>query len=164
MDAMNENFASSAHNTMQQPLASSDHLHTVDIVHIADISSASSVSGSSDPDEPCSRKARKLAMKFLQRQQPCQKAQNLQDFYRPISNATYMSTVDAQLQRDDMDLRNVVAATAAKNLLDVGDNSPIDSSDSDISGSSPERRRNGYVIDDFVVDSSDSESDLDDDE
>ena len=72
--------------------------------------------------------------------------------------------MDAQLQRDDMDLRNVVAATASKDLLDVGDNSPSDSSDSEISGISPERRRNGYVIDDFVVDSSDPESDLDDDE
>ena len=72
--------------------------------------------------------------------------------------------MDAQLQRDDMDLRNVVAATASKDLLDVGDNSTSDSSDSKLSSCSPEKRRNGYVIDDFVVDSSDPESDLDDDE
>ena len=161
---MNEDVASTAQHAIQPPLAPSEPVKTVEIVHVSDISSVSSESGSSDPDEPCSRKARKLAMKILQRRQLCQKAQNLQDFYRPISNATYMRTVDAQLVRDDMDLRNVVAATASKDLLDIGNISPSDSSDSEISGSLTDKRRNGYVIDDFVVDSSEPESDLDDDE
>ena len=161
--AMNEDVASAAQHAIQPPLAPSEPVKTVDIVHISDISSVSSESGSSDPDEPCSRKARKLALKFLQRRQICQKPQNLQDFYLPVTKATYVSTVDALLQRDVMDLRNVIAAAVPKNLLDSGDNSTSDSSDSQISSSTPEKRRNGYVIDDFVVDSS-ADSDDDDDE
>jgi hypothetical protein len=157
--AMIEDDASTAQHAIQPPLAPTEPVKTVDIVHISDISSVSSESGSSDPDEPCSRKARKLALKFLQRRQICQKPQNLQDFYRPVTKATYVSTVDALLQRDVMDLRNVIAAAVPKDLLGSGDNSTSDSSDSQISSSTPEKRRNGYVIDDFVVDSSEDSDD-----
>ena len=62
-----------------------------------------------------------------------------------------MSQVATAAQTDIMDLRNVKPLPAADE---------VSSSDDEVEDSvaSPKRRRHGYEIDDFVVDSSESES------
>ena len=72
-------------------------------------------------------------------------------YYRPISCAEYRSQVATAAQTDIMDLRNVKPLPAADEVASASD-------DQEVTVASPKRRRHGYEIDDFVVDSSESES------
>ena len=71
----------------------------------------------------------------------------MSQYFKPISCAEYMSQVATAAQTDIMDLRNVKPLPAADE---------VSSSDDEVEDSvaSPKRRRHGYEIDDFVVDSS----------
>ena len=72
-------------------------------------------------------------------------------YYRQISCAEYRSQVATAAQSDIMDLRNVRPLPAADEVTSASD-------DPEVTVASPKRRRHGYEIDDFVVDSSESES------
>ena len=61
--------------------------------------------------------------------------------------------MDLAAQSDPLDLRTVVALAAADIVTSEDDVAYVTSSSSD----SPKRRRNGYVIDGFVVESADSD-------
>ena len=116
---------------------------------------SSSDSDSSDPDDPVSRAARRAAVRLATMttaQRSSQHPSTIADFFRPISSAEYMSQVAAATQVDIMDLRSVVPAPAADIV------SAADDVEHDLV-SLPKRRRHGYDIDDFVVDTSESESD-----
>ena len=132
------------------------------IIHDSDCS-VTSESGSSDPDEPISRKARKLAIQRAIRTQPTQPKRTIGDFYLPLSTAAYRSNVEAQTKPDIMDLRSVVAIEASEHLGDDHIAAKSETDDSSSSCSSPAVRKNGYVIDDFVVASSECDSDDDND-
>jgi hypothetical protein len=120
------------------------------------VGSCSSNEDSSDPDDPISRGARRAAVCAAQlsiEHRPLQQSSTIADFFRPISSAAYWRQLDIAAQPDIMDLRSVVAVPAA-DIVTEGDN---DEYDSDSSKNSPKRRRHGYEIDDFVVDSSQSD-------
>jgi hypothetical protein len=68
-----------------------------------------------------------------------------------MSCAEYRSQVATAAQTDIMDLRNVKPIPAADEVSSASD-------DPEVTVASPKRRRHGYEIDDFVVDSSESES------
>jgi len=75
----------------------------------------------------------------------------MSQYFKPISCAEYMSQVAIAAQTDIMDLRNVKPLPAADEV-----SSEYDEVEDTVA--SPKRRRHGYEIDDFVVDSSESES------
>jgi len=125
--------------------------------------SYSSDSGSSDPDDPVSRAARRAAVRAARRaavrvgtkitaQRSSQHPRTIADFFRPISSAEYRNQVAAETQVDIMDLRSVVPLPAT-DIVDAADDVEYDLV------SLPKRQRHGYEIDDFVVATSESESD-----
>jgi hypothetical protein len=75
------------------------------------------------------------------------------NYFKPISYAAYWDQVDLAAQSDPLDLRTVVALPAA-DIVTSSDDAAYVSASSSIS---PKRRRNGYEIDGFVVDSADSD-------
>lgn len=125
------------------------------------IEDVSSDSGSNDPNDPISRKARKLAVRSA-----CNRQAGIQSFFQSVSNSHHISLMDAQMQTDIMDLRSVKTLTAPNMLITDHDEPEQRSDDSESSSSSPKQRKNGYVVDGFVVNSSESECDdqQDDDE
>ena len=110
-----------------------------------------SSSDSSDPDDPVSRAARSAAVQIgmlhSSQHQCC-----MQHYFKPISCAEYRSQIATAAETDIMDLRNVKALPAADEV------SSSDNCDEDLVAS-PKRRRHGYELNDFVVGSSESESD-----
>jgi hypothetical protein len=110
-----------------------------------------SSSDSSDPDDPVSRAARSAAVQIgmlhSSQIQCC-----MQHYFKPISCAEYRSQIATAAETDIMDLRNVKALPAADEV------SSSDNCDEDLVAS-PKRRRHGYELNDFVVGSSESESD-----
>jgi hypothetical protein len=112
---------------------------------------SSSNSGSSDPDDPVSRAARRAAVRLAATSTAQRQPSAITDFFRPISSSEYSSQVAAATQVDIMDLRSVVPAPAA-DIVTAADDGAYDLV------SPPKRLRHGYVIDDFVVDTSASES------
>jgi hypothetical protein len=132
-------------------------------------SSVSSDSGSSDSADPVSRKARKFVRRKIARSTaggaivsgPPKK--NIRDFFPVVSAQEYLQDLDDRLAVDILDLRNVgvVPASALLRLpvargdaavacFDVESESPSSSSESE---SEPIKRKNGYALDGFVVDS-----------
>jgi hypothetical protein len=78
----------------------------------------------------------------------------MSQYFKPISCAEYTSQVATAAQTDIMDLRNVKPLPAADEVSSADDvNDEVEDT-----VASPKRRRHGYEIDDFVVDSSESES------
>lgn len=75
----------------------------------------------------------------------------MSQYFQPISCAEYMSQVATAAETDIMDLRNVKPLPAADEVSSADD-------EVEDTVASPKRRRHGYEIDDFVVDSSESES------
>ena len=114
-------------------------------------SDSDSSSDSSDPDDPVSRAARSAAVQIgmlhSSQHQCC-----MQHYFKPISCAEYRSQIATAAETDIMDLRNVKALPAADEV------SSSDNCDEDLVAS-PKRRRHGYELNDFVVGSSESESD-----
>lgn len=76
---------------------------------------------------------------------------SMSQYFQPISCAEYMSQVASAAQTDIMDLRHVKPLPAADEVTSADD--AVEDT-----VASPKRRRHGYEIDDFVVDSSESES------
>jgi hypothetical protein len=74
-------------------------------------------------------------------------------YFKPISAAEYRSQVAAATQVDIMDLRSVVPVSAADVVAAADVIYDL------VAAATPKRRSYGYEIDDFVVDSSASESD-----
>jgi hypothetical protein len=132
------------------------------IIHISD-NSVSSDSGSSDADEPISRKARKLAIKMAKNNQTSQPKSNLRDFFVHISSAEHRNNVNAQMAPDVMNLWSVVPIEPSRDLGNINSETQSSTDTSSSSCSTPVARKNGYILDDFVVASSDSDNDDDDD-
>jgi len=98
-----------------------------------------------------------------QKTQPLQPKSNIRDYYIPISSAMYRNNVDVLTMPDIMNLWYVEAISASKNLHDTPDEDQSATEDSS-SCSSQVKRKNGYVLDDFVIASSECDSDNDDDD
>lgn len=138
------------------PIATSDLFHD-DGCSAVDVSSDS---GSSDEDDPVSRKARKLAVRIAQHRQAPFSAKTLKDYFGPISCEEYICNLDNLTQTCIMDLRFVVPVTNAHNLDpaiggSLSASTSGSSSSSEGGSSSPKKLKNGYVIDDFIVDTDD---------
>jgi hypothetical protein len=88
----------------------------------------------------------------------------IRDYFAPISSAVYRHNVDAAMMPDIMNLWSVQAIAASKVLDDTPNEAQSATDDSSSSCSSHVERRNGYVLDDFVVASSECDSDHDDDD
>ena len=129
------------------------------IIHDSD-SSVSSDSGSSDSNEPISRKARKLAIQKAKKTQAAQPKGDITKFFAPISRAVHMNNMNAQMAPDIMNLWSVVPVESSRDL--VKSEAPSTTEASSSSCSSPAEIRNGYILDDFVVASSDSDNEDDD--
>ena len=95
---------------------------------------------------------------------PSQLKTNIRDYYIPISSAVYRNNVDAEMMPDIMNLWSVQAIATSQNLDDTPHEAQSSSDDSSSCCSSHVERRNGYVLDDFVVASSECDSDHDDDD
>ncbi len=111
---------------------------------------------SSDPDDPVSRGARRAAIRAAEQSyalRPFPKCSTIADFFKPISCVEYLRQVDIAAQPDPLDLRSVVPASAADIVSAVED----DESGSSFSPS-PKRRRYGYELDGFIVNSSESDA------
>jgi hypothetical protein len=138
------------------PTATSDPVHD-DGCSAIDVSSDS---GSSDEDDPVSRKARKLAVCNAQHRQAQFSAKTLKDYFGPISCDEYICNLDHLTKTCIMDLRFVVPVTNAHNLESaiggsLSASTSGSSSSSESGSSSPQKLKNGYVIDDFIVDTDD---------
>ena len=133
------------------------------IVHVSD-NSVSSDSGSSDSDEPCSRKARKLAIRKAKNNQSSQPGINIRDYFVTISSAVHRNNVNEQMAPDIMNLWSVVPIEPSTDLDNVSSEAQSSTDASSSSCSTPAERRNGYILDDFVVASSECDSDHDDDD
>jgi hypothetical protein len=133
------------------------------IIQVSD-SSVSSDSGSSDTDEPISRKARKLAIRMATKTQTTQPKSNIRGYFDTISSAEHRNNVNAQMAPDIMNLWSVVPSGTSRDLGNISSEAEnsTDASSSSCSSSSPVERRNGYILDNFVVASSDSDNDDDD--
>jgi hypothetical protein len=124
------------------------------IVIVGSCSSDSSNDESSDPDDPISRAARRAAVRAAQMSVAHRPSHSstIADYFRPMSSAAYLRQVAIAAQPDCLDLRSVVAVPAAVFVASEGDDDEVVSSVT--SSNSPGRkRRYGYVIDGFVVDS-----------
>ena len=96
--------------------------------------------------------------------QPSEPKSNIRDYYTSISSAVYRNNVDAATMPDIMNLWTVEAICASKDLVVTSNEAQSASDDSSSSCSSQLERKNGYVLDDFVVASSECDSDNDDDD
>jgi hypothetical protein len=121
-----------------------------------------SCSDSSDPDDPVSRGARRAAIRAAQ--QSAAHRTTISDYFKAVSSVAYWQAVDIAAQPDPLDLRSVVPVSVS-DIVTIEDNDKY-SSDSSSSGvaASPgnaQKRKYGYAIDGFVVNSSDSDGDAD---
>ena len=87
-------------------------------------------------------------------------AKTLKDYFGPISCEEYICNVDNVTKSCIMDLRFVVPVTNAHNLDpaiggSLSASTSGSSSSSESGSSSPQQLKNGYVIDDFIVDTDD---------
>jgi hypothetical protein len=87
-------------------------------------------------------------------------AKTLKDYFGPISCEEYFCNVDKFTQSCIMDLRFVVPVTIAHNLIpaiggSLSAGTSASSSSSESGSNSPQKLKNGYVIDDFIVDTDD---------
>jgi hypothetical protein len=87
-------------------------------------------------------------------------AKTLKDYFGPISCEEYICNVDKFTQSCIMDLRFVVPVTIAHNLIpaiggSLSAGTSASSSSSESGSNSPQKLKNGYVIDDFIVDTDD---------
>jgi hypothetical protein len=149
------------------PLARADAIPPpVDIAGNGGVAIDGSCSDSSDPDDPVSRAARRAAIRAAEQSAANRpkKSSTIADYFPAISHVAYWQAVDIAAQPDPLDLRSVVPVSAS-DIVTIEDNDEY-SSDSSSSGVavSPEnaqKRKYGYAIDGFVVNSSDSDGDAD---
>jgi hypothetical protein len=143
----------------QQPSPASD-------AQLDDGCSAIDVSSDSGEDLLVAPAARQQPSPASDAQLPSQQqlipfsAKTLKDYFGPISCEEYICNVDNATKTCIMDLRFVVPINGAHNLdpafggsLSAG--TSASSSSSECGSSSPQKLKNGYVIDDFIVDTDD---------
>lgn len=119
-------------------------------------------SDSSDPDDPVSREARRAAIRAAQ--QNAAHRTTITDYFKALSSVAYWQAVDIAAHPDPLDLRSVLPVSACDIVtIEGSDKYSSDSSSSGdaVSPGNAQKRKYGYAIDGFVVNSSDSDGDAD---
>jgi hypothetical protein len=119
-------------------------------------------SDSSDPDDPVSREARRAAIRAAQ--QNAAHRTTITDYFKAISSVAYWQAVDIAARPDPLDLRSVLPVSAF-DVVTIEDNNEYSSESSSsgdaVSPGNAQKRKYGYAIDGFVINSSDSDGDAD---